>query len=107
MSRLLMTAGFAVKKPWLASKTDRAGIVRVRRVWQVRRLITAMLVNLVNEADDRLNGGQARSHALRHGENHIIFEWLKVTSFAFYTKPASARLGFLPSFCALQPGLMS
>jgi transposase len=37
LSRLLLSAGFTVKKTLLASKTDRADVVRARRVWQVNR----------------------------------------------------------------------
>ena len=37
LSRLLTAAGFTVKKTLLASETDRADVVRSRRVWRVHR----------------------------------------------------------------------
>ena len=37
LSRLLLAHGFTVKKTLLASETDRADIVRARRVWQSHR----------------------------------------------------------------------
>ena len=37
LSRLLLAHGFTVKKTLLASETDRADIVRARRVWQAHR----------------------------------------------------------------------